>query len=379
MSESCSRIFGSLFPYDKFADQGRSNSLYALEICIGDPVDFGFSTAFINPDSLRDKKLSYEEICDIINQAKNLGVQAIVFSGRDAKYYPQIEDILFFAKSLGVDASILNEEYFCIADLKKNDPALCIRHRFSCIVTSYGYVLPCPGLRIPLGSIHYQKLSDIIRDSEILCDLKEYKNKIKGPCRICENAEICYGCRGRAYCVTGDYLASDPLCERNKKHKSDIMALPLPLDGIIPQMPPMRLVDTIDKLAERSAGCSVSIKEGMPFADENGSIDNVAYLEMMAQSIAALNGFRNIGKSDTAPEGYLLGAKKLIINSEAMVGERLSVFVFKYASYGDFGIVKAIVKRNNEVLATGEIKIWHKTDQEPGIGDQGPLKGKNND
>ncbi|MFH2046188.1 MAG: SPASM domain-containing protein [Pseudomonadota bacterium] len=364
MAESCSRIFDSLFSFNKDMNEDKANNLYALEIYLGDPVDFGFSTAFINPVSLPENKLSDEKICDIINEAKALGVKVIVVSGKGVKYFPKIQNVLSFAKSLGIDATILDEQCFCNAYSEKSTPALCMRHRYSCIVTSYGYVLPCPGLKIPLGNIHYQKLSDIIKDSEILCDLKDYKNKIKGPCRICEKAKICYGCRGRSYLITGDYLAPDPLCERNEERRYDIISLPQQLDGIIPQMPPMRIIDTIDKLAERSAKCSVLIKEGMPFAEKDGSIDNVAYFEMMAQSIAALNGFRNMEATGSAPEGYLLGGKKLIINSNAKVGDRLSIYVFKYAKFGGFGIVKGIIKRDNEVLAFGEIKIWHNTDQE---------------
>ncbi|MBU1054542.1 MAG: SPASM domain-containing protein [Proteobacteria bacterium] len=364
MAESCSRIFDSLIYFDEYTGEDRANSLYALEIYLGDPVDFGFSTAFINPASLPDEKLSEEDICDVINQAKSLGLKVIIFSGKEAASFRKMQNILSFAKELGIDTDILNEEYFCNANSKKNDPALCMRHRYSVVVTSYGYVLPCPGLKIPLGNIRYQKLSDIIKDSEILCDLKDYKNKIKGPCRICEKAKICYGCRGRSYLITGDYLAADSLCEKNEKKKNNIICLPIKLDGIIPQMPPMRIIDSIDKLAERSAECSALIKEGMPFMEKDGSIDNVAYFEMMAQSIAALNGFRNMEATDSAPEGYLLGGKKLIINSKAKVGDRLSIYVFKYAKFGGFGIVKGIIKRDNEVLAFGEIKIWHNTDQE---------------
>jgi MoaA/NifB/PqqE/SkfB family radical SAM enzyme len=46
-------------------------------------------------------------------------------------------------------------------------------------------------------------------------DLRNYRLTIKGPCRSCELAATCYGCRGAAYQLTGDYLASDPLCWRN--------------------------------------------------------------------------------------------------------------------------------------------------------------------
>ena len=49
----------------------------------------------------------------------------------------------------------------------------------------------------------------------LLKDLKDHRNTIKGPCGTCEKADHCYGCRGAAYQMTGDYLASDPLCWRN--------------------------------------------------------------------------------------------------------------------------------------------------------------------
>lgn len=363
MPESCSSIFGSGFPGDRAGDPYLPDSLLALEIFFGNPIDLGFSATFFNDTSLPERKLSDEEIRDLIIAAKALGVKKIVFSGKEAASCPYIKDAISFSRSLDIDTIILKDDYHLSANSENNIPPLCTRHRFSCVVTSYGYVLPCPGLHIPLGNILNQKLSDILKDSEILCDLKDGASRIKGPCRTCEKARKCCGCRGRAYLATGDYLASDLMCIKNKSGEHETVSLPLPVDGIIPQKPPMRIIDTIDKLAERCAQCSVLIKEDMPFIEKDGSVDHVAYLEMMAQSIAALNGFRNMGASDSAPEGYLLGAKNLKINKTAYAGDSLSIMVFKYARYGGFGIVKGVVKRDNEILAEGEIKIWHKTDE----------------
>jgi radical SAM protein with 4Fe4S-binding SPASM domain len=90
----------------------------------------------------------------------------------------------------------------------------CLRHQFSCVVTSAGDVYPCVGVNISLGNVREQKLADIIANSKVLADLKNYRNTIKGACGDCEKAESCYGCRGSAYQLTGDYLASDPLCWR---------------------------------------------------------------------------------------------------------------------------------------------------------------------
>lgn len=91
----------------------------------------------------------------------------------------------------------------------------CLRHQFSCLVTSNGDVMPCVGVTLPLGNIRRRSLKTIIEGSPVLKDLKNYRRTIKGPCGSCDQAEGCYGCRGAAFQVTGDYLASDPLCWRN--------------------------------------------------------------------------------------------------------------------------------------------------------------------
>jgi radical SAM protein with 4Fe4S-binding SPASM domain len=91
----------------------------------------------------------------------------------------------------------------------------CLRHLFSCLITSKGEVMPCVGLNVPLGNIRERSLKEILSESQLLKDLKNHRHTIKGPCRSCDKADQCYGCRGAAYQMTGDYLASDPLCWRN--------------------------------------------------------------------------------------------------------------------------------------------------------------------
>ncbi len=91
----------------------------------------------------------------------------------------------------------------------------CLRHLFSCLVTSKGDVTPCVGIDLSLGNIRENSLEEIISRSRLLQDLKNYRETIKGPCGSCDKASQCYGCRGAAYQITGDYLASDPLCWKN--------------------------------------------------------------------------------------------------------------------------------------------------------------------
>ncbi len=91
----------------------------------------------------------------------------------------------------------------------------CMRHQVSCVVTATGDVMPCVGVTIPLDNVRNSPLADILKNSEVVNNLKNYREMIKGECRSCEKADECYGCRGAAYQMTGDYLASDPTCWRN--------------------------------------------------------------------------------------------------------------------------------------------------------------------
>jgi radical SAM protein with 4Fe4S-binding SPASM domain len=237
----------------------------------------------------------------------------------------------------------------------------CLRHQFSCLVTAYGDVMPCVGVSISVGNIRQRRLSDIVKDSEIIQELRDYQKNIKGPCKTCDMATQCYGCRGAAYQLTGDYMASDPLCWKNLDKMHEIEKLPLKVDKLIPQKLPMRIVDTLTKVEERTAEVCVKISRDMPFVGDDGLLDESAYMELIAQGCAAFNSFKQSGNGKLNPQGLLLGAKNLTVNAKAKVGDTLRITVFKYEKFGDFGLIKGTVWRNGDILASGEIKVWHDT------------------
>jgi len=236
----------------------------------------------------------------------------------------------------------------------------CLRHQFSCLVNAAGDVMPCVGVTIPIGNVRARSLADILHDSEVIGDLRNYTKTIRGPCAACEKAESCYGCRGAAYQTTGDYLASDPLCWRNAGRGGDIMKLPTELAGMIPQQAPMRLVDRLMSVGERVAVVETTVRSDNPFVEEDGTLESSAYLEMIAQSAAAMNGFRTSVREGQEQEGYLLGARQMEVLGSAHVGDTLAIRVFKATRYGDFGVIEGEVARGETILARGEIKVWHR-------------------
>jgi radical SAM protein with 4Fe4S-binding SPASM domain len=242
---------------------------------------------------------------------------------------------------------------------------ICLRHQFSCAVSSDGNVQPCVGITIPIGNLREKKLADILKDSEVVADLKNYKTMIKGPCGDCNNLAECYGCRGAAYQLTGDYLASDPLCWKNIDKAHDIMHLPVNASLLVPHKPPMLLIERLLEMKERSSVSEMTVRPDMIFVGDGDKLDDATYPEILSQAIAAQEGFRKLGCRETQPEGYMLGLKNLEILGSAQVGDQLLISVRKTAKYGDFGIIQGEVRRGDEVIARGEVKVWQ-SDSGPG-------------
>jgi radical SAM protein with 4Fe4S-binding SPASM domain len=74
-----------------------------------------------------------------------------------------------------------------------------------------GDVTPCPYLPVFAGSLRRTSLTDLWSSSELFNDIRR-RASLGGRCGDCEMNAHCGGCRARAYGMTGDLMAEDPLC-----------------------------------------------------------------------------------------------------------------------------------------------------------------------
>lgn len=160
---------------------------------------------------------NYDEIPDIWRWARGQGIlpyiECLTLKGMAAKRNDLLISKEETKKIFEKLAKIDSEEYGLY--WKPHPPIAgfsCRRHLYSCTVNSQGFVIPCVGLDIKMGNIRDDKLSNILEKSPVRGKLLGIKENIKGACRTCEHNAVCYGCRGTAYELTGDYLESDPTC-----------------------------------------------------------------------------------------------------------------------------------------------------------------------
>ena len=127
---------------------------------------------------------------------------------------------------------------------------------------------------------------------------------------------------------------------------------------LIPHRTPMRLVDTLLSVHE---GCGVTesvLPRTSVMADAEGKIHEVAFMEMIAQSYAAFNGYRDLVEGKPAGGGFLVGVRHLEITGRAYAGDRLRTSIRTVTSFGGFAVVEGSVTRGDETVASGIIKLW---------------------
>ena len=74
-----------------------------------------------------------------------------------------------------------------------------------------GDVTPCPYLPVFAGNLRGSSLADLWTSSKVFTDIRR-RSSLGGRCGDCEMNAHCGGCRARAYGMTGDLMAEDPLC-----------------------------------------------------------------------------------------------------------------------------------------------------------------------
>jgi radical SAM protein with 4Fe4S-binding SPASM domain len=277
----------------------------------------------------------------------------------DAELVVESKDLeTLFNKIAKIDLELYGNKWDIQPPLVANK---CLRNLYSCLIDSHGNVKPCVGVNIMCGNIREKKLKEIIKSSGVIQDLRNYKKKLRGPCSKCEKLEECYGCRGAAYQLTGEPLASDPLCWRNQDKLDQIYKLPFPADRIIPQTGKTKMLDSLVKLGDKTAEAELTIKPDNPYVDENGILSESVYIELLAQTIAAVNGFYALENNQEPGIGFIIGLKNIKNYGIVRRGDKLNIIIERTIDLGDFGVVSGEVYCNEAIIAEGELKIWGKS------------------
>jgi len=135
-------------------------------------------------------------------------------------------------------------------------------------------------------------------------------------------------------------------------------SFPMPIERLLPQRPPMLLLDRLLSCSPSEGTAETLIAPGNLFRLSDGTIHAAALFELMAQAYAAVHGYQNHLAGKPVSIGYLAGITRAIVHGAARVGDRLTVSVRQTALVQPFIRAEARVARDGETLAEGELTLF---------------------
>jgi len=134
--------------------------------------------------------------------------------------------------------------------------------------------------------------------------------------------------------------------------------LPLEAEGLIPHRLPMRLVDRLLEIDGKSGVVEARVSAESPLVDAAGALDDVALIELIAQSYACLKGYLDRVEGKQPRQGFLVGIKKLTRLASTRAGDRLRIEIETLAELDVFAVAEGQVWCDGQLVARGEIKVW---------------------
>ncbi len=128
---------------------------------------------------------------------------------------------------------------------------------------------------------------------------------------------------------------------------------------LIPQRPPMTMIDALIAADEKSARGQLYIQESNLFSD-NGVLAEPGLIEFIAQTAAAYTGYKNKTTNREVSEGYIGAIKNLVIHELPKVNSPIQSEIVVENEIVGYTIIAGRVYQEDRLLAECEMRILGK-------------------
>lgn len=130
---------------------------------------------------------------------------------------------------------------------------------------------------------------------------------------------------------------------------------------LIPQRPPIVMVDVVWSADEQSADTGLTIQEDNIFV-KDGLFREPGLIEHIAQSAAALAGYGTFVRGEEPKLGFIGEIKDCVFNLMPPVGSELRTHIQLVTVIGGIRLINAEVRLKDELVATCVMKFFLKDD-----------------
>jgi predicted hotdog family 3-hydroxylacyl-ACP dehydratase len=147
-----------------------------------------------------------------------------------------------------------------------------------------------------------------------------------------------------------------------------MMELPIKAELLIPHRGAMCLIDHLVEYKNDSGRVAACFPSDSPFIMDDGvTVDPMALVELVAQSYAAGEGYRDMLAGKKPPEGYLVGISSVSFHKDAHAGDELFIDVRTEESFEKFFIASGKVCMGTENLLEVTLTIYINSENVPEV------------
>ena len=136
------------------------------------------------------------------------------------------------------------------------------------------------------------------------------------------------------------------------------LSLPIPADKLIPHRPPFCLVDRLISFEDTIGVVESVITLDNILLNEDGSLEQLAVIEMIAQASAAVKGYTDLLHGRDIKKGFLVDVRRSRFTGQCFGGDRLRIKVETLKNIAGFSVIDGTVHRQGQIIATGTVKVW---------------------
>ena len=138
----------------------------------------------------------------------------------------------------------------------------------------------------------------------------------------------------------------------------DSIKLPMIAEQLVPHRLPFLFVNQLLEFSGQTGVVESVIAPDNLFLHEDGSLREIAMIEIMAQSAAAVKGYSNLIGGEDIKKGFLVDSREFHLKGKCYSGDIIHSRIAITKSFSGFSMLDGVIERAGEELAAGSLKLW---------------------
>ena len=136
------------------------------------------------------------------------------------------------------------------------------------------------------------------------------------------------------------------------------ITLPCPAEQLLPHRPPMLLIDNLLQREKDKAVAAAQLTENNIFLCGDSILLTEYFIELVAQTMAAANGFDALLDRSPVKDGFIVGIEAFSLHHEPQEIGEFRIVAVKDMEFGQMQVIDGVVFIGSTCIASVRLKLW---------------------